>query len=79
MSQGYPSVCEVLPPSSRQLRDSFVAVFGQGKEDLCENLLVHVGLYIFPTLSDFEEDGRVTSNDDNARHQKAKNHEKFLG
>ena len=34
VSQGSQSICEVLPPSSRQLSDSFVAVFGQDKEDL---------------------------------------------
>ena len=34
VSQGSPSISEVLPPSSRQLSDSFVAVFGQDKEEL---------------------------------------------
>ena len=34
VSQGSPSIEEVLPPSSRQLSDSFVAVLGQDKEDL---------------------------------------------
>ena len=36
VSQGAPSISEVLPPSSRQLSDSFVAVFGQDKEDLAK-------------------------------------------
>ena len=31
VSQGGPSIEQVLPPSSRQLSDSFVAVFGQDK------------------------------------------------
>lgn len=45
-----------------------------------QNLLVlHVRLNIFPTLSHFEENGGVASNDDDAGHQEAKNHQKLLG
>ena len=42
VSQGAPSISEVLPPSSRQLSDSFVAVFGQNKEDLSKCQLLTV-------------------------------------
>ena len=42
VSQGSPSLSQVLPPSSRHLSASFVAVFGQDKEDLtkCQMLTV---------------------------------------
>ena len=47
VSQGSPSLSDVLPPSSRQLSDSFVAVFGQNKEDLskCQLLTVSRSCY----------------------------------
>jgi len=47
VSQGAPSLSDVLPPSSRQLSDSFVAVFGQSKEDLskCQLLTVSRSCY----------------------------------
>ena len=42
-------------------------------------LVFHVRLYVFSALSDFEKNCRITGYDDNARHQKSENHEKFLG
>ena len=47
VSQGSPSLSQVLPPSSRHLSDSFVAVFGQDKEDLtkCQVLTVSRSAY----------------------------------
>ena len=47
VSQGSPSISEVLPPSLRQLSDSFVAVFGQNKEDFskCQLLTVNRNAY----------------------------------
>ena len=47
VSQGSPSLSDVLPPSSRQLSDSFVAVFGQDKEELskCQVLSVSRSAY----------------------------------
>jgi hypothetical protein len=34
----------------------------------------HMSLYISSALSDFVKNGGITGNDDNARHQKSKNH-----
>jgi len=47
VSQGSPSLSDVLPPSSRHLSDSFVAVFGRDKEDLskCQVLTVSRSVY----------------------------------
>ena len=47
VSQGAPSIGQVLPPSSQQLSQSFVAVFGQDKEDLskCQVLTVNREAY----------------------------------
>ena len=33
VSQGSPAMCEVLPPTSPHLSDTFVAFFGQNKEN----------------------------------------------
>ena len=59
MSQGAPSISEVLPPSSRQLSDSFVAVFGQNREDLSKCQLLIVNRNAYKTL--VEERVRVNS------------------
>jgi len=59
VSQGSPSIREVLPPSSRQLSDSFVAVFGQDKEDLSKCQLLTVSRNAYKTLA--EERVRVNS------------------
>ena len=59
VSQGSPSICGVLPPSSRQLSDSFVAVFGQNKEDLSKCQLLTVSRSAYKTL--VQERVRVNS------------------
>jgi hypothetical protein len=59
VSQGSPSISQVLPPSSRQLSDSFVAVFGQDKEDLSKCQLLTVSRDAYKTLA--EERVRVNS------------------
>ena len=59
VSQGSPSVNEVLPPSSRQLSDSFVAVFGQNKQDLSKCQLLTVSRNAYKTL--VQERVRVNS------------------
>ena len=63
VSQGAPSLSDVLPPSSRQLSDSFVAVFGQNKEDLSKCQLLTVSRSCYKIL--VEE--RVRVNDAFAR------------
>jgi len=50
---------DVLPPSSRQLSDSFVAVFGQNKEDLSKCQLLTVSRSAYRTL--VEERMRVNN------------------
>ena len=42
IAHGSPTLGEVLPPSAQDLSDSFVAVFGQNKDDLtkCQVLTV---------------------------------------
>ena len=50
VSQGAPSISDVLPPSSRQLSDSFVAVFGQDKEDLAKCQVLTVNRSAYKTL-----------------------------
>ena len=52
VSQGSASIGEVLPPSSRQLSDSFVAVFGQDKEDLSKCQLLTVSRSAYRTLAE---------------------------
>ena len=52
VSQASPSIREVLPPSSRQLSDSFVAVFGQDKEDLSKCQLLTVSQSAYKTLAE---------------------------
>ena len=59
VSQGAPSIHEVLPPSSCQPGDSFVAVFGQDKEDLSKCQLLTVSRNAYRTL--VEERVRVNS------------------
>lgn len=50
VSQGSPSIGDVLPPTSRQLSDGFVAVFGQDKEDLSKCQLLTVSRNAYKTL-----------------------------
>ena len=59
VSQGSPSLNQVLPPSSRHLSDSFVAVFGQDKEDLTKCQVLTVSRSAYKTLA--EERVRVNA------------------
>ena len=59
VSQGAPSASEVLPPTSSQLAKTFVAVFGQNKEDLAKCQLLTVSRHAYRTLA--EERLRVNS------------------
>ena len=59
VSQGSPSLSQVLPPSSRHLSDSFVAVFGQDKEDLTKCQVLTVSRSAYKTL--VEERVRVNA------------------
>ena len=43
---------EVLPPSGQELSDSFVAVFGQNKEDLTKCQLLTVSRHEYKTLAE---------------------------
>lgn len=51
---------EVLPPSGQELSDSFVAVFGQNKEDLTKCQLLTVSRHEYKTLA--EERCQVNAN-----------------
>ncbi len=59
VSHGSPTQSDVLPPSSRHLSDSFVAVFGQSKEDLSKCQLLTVSRDAYRTLA--EERARVNN------------------
>ena len=59
VSQGSPSISQVLPPTSRQLSESFVAVFGQNKEQLSKCHVLSVNRDAYKTLA--EERVRVNS------------------
>ena len=52
VTQGSPCIHELLPPTSRQLSDSFVAVFGQHKEDLSKCQLLTVSKNAYKTLAE---------------------------
>ena len=59
MSQGSPTLGDVLPPSSQSLSDSFVVVFGQSKEDLSKCQLLTVSRNEYRILA--EERCRVNA------------------
>ena len=59
VSQGSPSLSQVLPPSSRHLSNSFVAVFGHDKEDLTKCQVLTVSRSAYKTL--VEERVRVNA------------------
>ena len=59
VSQGAPKISDVLPPSSRELSDSFVAVFGRNKEELSKCQVLTVSRNAYKTL--LEERVRVNS------------------
>ena len=59
VSQGAPSISDVLPPESRHLSDSFVAVYGQNKDDLAKCQILNVSRSSYKTL--VEERVRVNT------------------